>query len=645
MDIVGNPRVFEDIFNQIDIGAYEYQGSPKIQSPFFNPTPGEYPIPQVVQILCTTEFVEIHYTLDGSTPDLSSPIYSEPLNIDSTLSLQTIAFKSNFIESDVILGNYVISDQKLQIDIQCETLWLDSDYDGFASNWVNGEGTNISYGSITSYSWIIKNDTLGSGSNTEIDLPTGTNNLVLSVRTDRGIVEKDSIKISVYSSTMSTNGVISSSVSQLDNRTFLISSEDDKIYSFDSTGTVHWTFLTGGNIRSTIAVKNESNIYVGSSDTRLYSFDYLGNPNWDKAMGGVILSSPSLGSDGTVYTGINSGRLSAVSESGTFLWSVQTGGAVISSPSVSSSGNIFFGSSDGKLYAVATSGDTLWTYITGDSIVGSPALGADSSVVIGSLDGYLYKIKDDGNLEWKFDTQSKIYSSPVIGFNGEIFIGSNSGYLYSVSKEGSENWKYYAGSAIRSTPAIGVDGSIYFGCNDGRFIALSDNGDFKWYLQTGQSIIAPPLVTDNNLIYIGSTDNKVYILKDAQPPMPKRLDFSQFEWPTFKGNNQRTGYLGKIATSIVGNFIDTPKQFKLYQNYPNPFNPSTRIKYALPKSDNVRIEIYNTLGQVVWAFSENQVTVGYQEVEFTAQNLSSGIYYYRIQAGEFQDVKKMILIR
>ena len=134
-------------------------------------------------------------------------------------------------------------------------------------------------------------------------------------------------------------------------------------------------------------------------------------------------------------------------------------------------------------------------------------------------------------------------------------------------------------------------------------------------------------------------------MKDAQITMAKQSDFSQFEWPTFKGNNQRTGYLGEIATRIADNFFDTPKQFKLYQNYPNPFNPSTKIKYALPKSDDVRIEIYNTLGQVVWAYSENQVTAGYHEVEFNAQNLSSGIYFYRIEAGEFQDVKKMILLR
>ena len=86
-------------------------------------------------------------------------------------------------------------------------------------------------------------------------------------------------------------------------------------------------------------------------------------------------------------------------------------------------------------------------------------------------------------------------------------------------------------------------------------------------------------------------------------------------------------------------------EFHLDQNYPNPFNPSTKIKFALSKTENVKIEIFNTLGQRVETLANKSMNAGYHEVEFNAQNLSSGIYYYRIEAGEFQDVKKMILIK
>jgi len=85
--------------------------------------------------------------------------------------------------------------------------------------------------------------------------------------------------------------------------------------------------------------------------------------------------------------------------------------------------------------------------------------------------------------------------------------------------------------------------------------------------------------------------------------------------------------------------------FRLSQNYPNPFNPSTTIEYDLPNSSDVKIEVYNIAGQKVQTLLNTKMSAGSHRVEFNAQNLSSGIYYYRIEAGEFQDVKKMILLR
>jgi hypothetical protein len=97
-------------------------------------------------------------------------------------------------------------------------------------------------------------------------------------------------------------------------------------------------------------------------------------------------------------------------------------------------------------------------------------------------------------------------------------------------------------------------------------------------------------------------------------------------------------------TVITANTL-LPKIHRLYPNYPNPFNPSTKIKFTLPNPENVRIEVYNTIGQKIETLLHKNMSEGYHEVEFNAQNLSSGIYFYRIEAGEFQDVKKMILLR
>jgi hypothetical protein len=88
-----------------------------------------------------------------------------------------------------------------------------------------------------------------------------------------------------------------------------------------------------------------------------------------------------------------------------------------------------------------------------------------------------------------------------------------------------------------------------------------------------------------------------------------------------------------------------PKTYEFYQNYPNPFNPITHIRYGLPIASDVRIVIYNTIGQVIKTLLDKPMPAGYHQVELNSQNLPSGIYFYRIEAGEFQDVKKMILIK
>jgi flagellar hook assembly protein FlgD len=84
--------------------------------------------------------------------------------------------------------------------------------------------------------------------------------------------------------------------------------------------------------------------------------------------------------------------------------------------------------------------------------------------------------------------------------------------------------------------------------------------------------------------------------------------------------------------------------FALEQNYPNPFNPSTTIPYELPKATFVSLKIYNTLGQLVVTLVDAQKEAGYHQVQWKP-DVPSGIYFYRLQAGEFIGTKKMILLR
>ncbi len=90
---------------------------------------------------------------------------------------------------------------------------------------------------------------------------------------------------------------------------------------------------------------------------------------------------------------------------------------------------------------------------------------------------------------------------------------------------------------------------------------------------------------------------------------------------------------------------NNPFSYQLYQNYPNPFNPSTIISFTLPKQAQITMKVFNSLGQIVEILINEELPAGRFNVEFNASNLSSGVYLYRIEAGEFQDVKKMILLR
>ena len=88
-----------------------------------------------------------------------------------------------------------------------------------------------------------------------------------------------------------------------------------------------------------------------------------------------------------------------------------------------------------------------------------------------------------------------------------------------------------------------------------------------------------------------------------------------------------------------------PREFILHQNYPNPFNPSTKIKFALPEKANVKLSIYNLLGEKVAELVNGELTAGYHEVEFLAKAIPSGVYFYELHAGAFREVKKMILLK
>ncbi|MCX6171005.1 MAG: multiheme c-type cytochrome [Ignavibacteriales bacterium] len=99
-----------------------------------------------------------------------------------------------------------------------------------------------------------------------------------------------------------------------------------------------------------------------------------------------------------------------------------------------------------------------------------------------------------------------------------------------------------------------------------------------------------------------------------------------------------------IATAVEKEET-VPTQYVVYQNYPNPFNPTTNIKFALPNSGHVKLTIYDAIGREVETLVNSDLVAGTHNVEWTAKNMASGIYLYRIEAGNFVKVNKMLLVK
>jgi flagellar hook assembly protein FlgD len=90
---------------------------------------------------------------------------------------------------------------------------------------------------------------------------------------------------------------------------------------------------------------------------------------------------------------------------------------------------------------------------------------------------------------------------------------------------------------------------------------------------------------------------------------------------------------------------DLPAEYSLSQNYPNPFNPTTTIQYSIPEDEFVKLTVYDITGKVVKELVNGHKTAGKYSVEFNASSYSSGIYYYKIEAGQYNSTQKMLLIK
>jgi photosystem II stability/assembly factor-like uncharacterized protein len=364
--------------------------------------------------------------------------------------------------------------------------------------------------------------------------------------------------------------------------------------------------------------------------------------------------------------------------------------------------NIYAGTLGGNLYFSSDNGSN-WAYIdTGLTTSDITAIIMyNNTLFVGAYGSGVFSSTDNGK-SWKSSdpslTNLNVYSFAVIDtnlfvgtFGGGVFQSNNNGETWSevnyglanknVRTLGVKDTRLYAGtwgggvylsddmgaSWTQSNKGINklfiysvaADGSnVYLGNDDGVYISL--DGGFSWNLENNgltNTYIRALIIIHPNLIVAtsgqgvfasmntgglwtpadsGLTDGYTYCLAvNGSTLFAGALDGEIWRRPL---SEVVTGIMEKYKGNIV-------KNFKLDQNYPNPFNPSTTISYQIPQNEFVTLKVYDITGRVIQTLVNENKSAGKYDIKFEGNNLSSGIYLFRLKAGEYTSIKKMILMK
>jgi hypothetical protein len=278
-----------------------------------------------------------------------------------------------------------------------------------------------------------------------------------------------------------------------------------------------------------------------------------------------------------------------------------------------------------ELYGVSSSGSTTTLYrisiLMGDILPMATFSVGNMKAIAFSKDETLYGGTSDGKL-YVLDPSN----------SGAVLRGQAAGISYSSLAFNPNSGTLYA--SVRPL-VLGKD-RIY--------TVDTSNGDTTLVGSTGLGVVTPCIAFDASgrllaLIGTGSTVNSLYLLDTLSAAA------------TLIGSTGVSGLNAITINSVVPVGVrerDTapnPAGFELYQCFPNPFNPSTTIRYGLPQKSQVSLKVYNSLGQLVTTLANGEQEAGYHEVRFEGSRLASGVYFYQLQAGNFVQTKKLLLLR
>lgn len=298
----------------------------------------------------------------------------------------------------------------------------------------------------------------------------------------------------------------------------------------------------------------------------------------------------------------------------------------------------------GGLFKVAASGGTIRriTIVNSDD---NPAFSrAGDWIVFQSLRlstaTEIYKMEDPGGEPTLVRLTLNAYydDAPVFSPNGEsvAFSSDRDGNfeIFSMDARGEshgiEQLTFTDGDINNRGPAYSPDGYYI------AFSSTRDGNDYDLYYMDARG-------EPNGIVRLteGNGNNGGV---EWSPVDNDRIAFNsnrivQAHQDIYVGYNLRTIGVDEGTISLM------PHNYELFQNYPNPFNPSTNIHFALPKTEQVSIKVYNLMGQEVSTLIDEKLDAGTYDVKFNGQDYSSGIYFYVLKAGDFTKSRKMTLLK
>jgi len=283
------------------------------------------------------------------------------------------------------------------------------------------------------------------------------------------------------------------------------------------------------------------------------------------------------------------------------------------------------------------------------------SLAANGTNVFAGTDSGVYVTSDKG-INWAQSnnglTNKKIYSFAVSGtkiYAGLIgvFQSTNNGANW--TPLGLSNTVGLSLLVTGNNIFVGTGGGVYLSTNKGTSWIQVNNGlnnslDVRALAISGNNIFA---VTNGYGVYLSSNNGTNWTqVNNGQPPSwIYSLTANGIE--LFAGTHFQGAWKRPLAefTNVSKDVNDSPRDFTLSQNCPNPFNPSTVISYSLPSASNVKLIVCNTLGQTVEILENSFKQPGNYSVPFYASDLPSGIYFYKLEAAHFSQIKKMMLLK